>query len=144
MEDVPGDLHVHRSLVIPDHELSWRFSRSSGPGGQGVNTTDSRVELSYDVHGSPALTDVHRARAVERLGSRLSDGVLTVTASEHRSQLRNREAALARLAALMRDAIAPPPKTRRPTKPSRGAQQRRIDAKKQRGQVKANRQRPDY
>ncbi|BEP12244.1 alternative ribosome rescue aminoacyl-tRNA hydrolase ArfB [Acidothermaceae bacterium B102] len=144
MGDVPGDLHVHRSLVIPDHELSWRFSRSSGPGGQGVNTTDSRVELSYDVQGSPALTDVHRSRALERLGSRLTDGVLTVTGSEHRSQLRNREAAEARLAALLRDAIAPPPKTRRPTKPSRGAQQRRIDAKKQRGQIKANRQRPDY
>jgi len=144
MDDVPGDLHVHRSLVIPDHELNWRFSRSSGPGGQGVNTTDSRVELSYDVQGSTALTDVHRARALERLGSRLTEGVLTVSASEHRSQLRNREAAEARLAALLRDAIAPPPKTRRPTKPSRGAQQRRIDAKKQRGQIKANRQRPDY
>ena len=144
MVGVPGDLHVQRSLVIPDHELSWRFSRSSGPGGQGVNTTDSRVELSYDVRGSTALTDVHRARALEGLGSRLTDGVLTVSASEHRSQLRNREAAEARLAALLRDAIAPPPKARRPTKPSRGAQQRRIDTKKQRGQIKANRQRPDY
>jgi ribosome-associated protein len=139
---VPGDLHVHRSLVIPDHELSWRFSRSSGPGGQGVNTTDSRVELSYDVARSAALGPVHRARALERLSNRLVDGVLTVAASEHRSQLRNREAAQARLAALLREAIAPPPKTRRPTKPSRGAQERRIEAKKQRGQIKANRQRP--
>jgi ribosome-associated protein len=139
---VPGDLEVHRSLVIPEHELSWRFSRSSGPGGQGVNTTDSRVELSYDVARSPALGPVHRARALERLGNRLVDGVLTVAASEHRSQLRNREAAMARLSALMRDAIAPPPKTRRPTKPSRGAQERRIESKKQRGQIKANRRRP--
>jgi ribosome-associated protein len=139
---VPGDLHVHRSLVIPDHELGWRFSRSSGPGGQGVNTTDSRVELSYDVQHSAALGPVHRARALERLGNRLVDGVLTVSASEHRSQLRNREAAEARLAALLRDAIAPPPATRRPTRPSAGARQRRIDAKKARGQIKANRQRP--
>ena len=143
MVDVPGDLEVHRSLVIPDHELSWRFSRSSGPGGQGVNTTDSRVELSYDLAQSTAIGPVHRARALERLASRLVDGVLTVAASEHRSQLRNREAAEARLAALLRDAIAPPPKLRRKTKPSAGAQQRRIDAKKQRGQTKANRQRPE-
>src|SRR3954452_13968428 len=110
--------------MIPDHDLRRPVSRASGPGGQGVNTTDSRVELSYDVQGSAALSDVHRARALERLGSRLTDGVLTVAASEHRSQLRNREAALARLAALLREAIAPPPKARRPTKPSRGAQQR--------------------
>jgi ribosome-associated protein len=141
---VPGDLAVHRSLVIPEHELGWRFSRSSGPGGQGVNTTDSRVELSYDLARSTAIGPVHRARALERLASRLVDGVLTVSASEHRSQLRNREAAEARLAALLRDAIAPPPATRRPTRPSAGAKQRRIDAKKQRGQTKANRQRPDY
>jgi ribosome-associated protein len=141
---VPGDLEVHRSLVIPEHELGWRFSRSSGPGGQGVNTTDSRVELSYDLARSTAIGPVHRARALERLASRLVDGVLTVSASEHRSQLRNREAAEARLAALLRDAIAPPPATRRPTRPSAGAKQRRIDAKKQRGQTKANRQRPDY
>jgi ribosome-associated protein len=144
MDLMPGDLEVHRSLVIPEHELGWRFSRSSGPGGQGVNTTDSRVELSYDVARSSAIGPVHRERALSRLGDRLVDGVLTVTASEHRSQLRNREAALARLAALLREATAPPPKTRRPTKPSRGAQERRIEAKKQRGQTKANRQRPDY
>ncbi len=139
-----ADLEVHRSLVIPEYELSWRFSRSSGPGGQGVNTTDSRVELSWDLANSTAIGPVHRARALERLDNRLVDGVVTVSASEHRSQLRNREAAQARLAALLRDAIAPPPKKRRPTKPSAGAQQRRIDAKKQRGQIKANRQRPDY
>jgi ribosome-associated protein len=130
--------------VIPEHELSWRFSRSSGPGGQGVNTTDSRAELSYDLAQSPSIGPVHRARALERLAGRLVDGVLTVSASEHRSQLRNREAAMARLAALLREAIAPPPASRRPTRPSAGAKQRRIDAKKQRGQIKANRQRPDY
>ena len=137
-----ADLHVHRSLVIPEYELGWRFSRSSGPGGQSVNTSDSRAELSYDVARSTALGPVHRARALDRLGSRLVDGVLTVSAQEHRSQLRNREAALARLAALLRDAIAAPPATRRPTRPSAGARQRRIDAKKARGQVKQARQRP--
>lgn len=117
-------------------ELSWRFSRSSGPGGQGVNTADSRVELSFDVARSPSLSDTHRRRALERLATRLVDGVLTIAASEHRSQLRNREAAVARLAALLREATAPPPRVRRPTKPSKGATQRRIDDKKRRGQLK--------
>ncbi|MGB8995902.1 MAG: alternative ribosome rescue aminoacyl-tRNA hydrolase ArfB, partial [Pseudonocardiaceae bacterium] len=84
-------------MQIPERELGWRFSRSSGPGGQGVNTTDSRVELIFDVTASTALTEQQRARVLERLSTRLVDGVLTVVASEYRSQLRNREAARSRL-----------------------------------------------
>jgi|SRR5690349_2792403 len=136
---VADDVQVSDRLTIPAAELSWRFSRSSGPGGQGVNTTDSRVELSWDLAGSEMLPAALRDRAVERLGSRLVNGVLTVTASEHRSQLRNREAAAARLAALLASAIAPPPRTRRPTKPSRGAVERRIAGKKRRGEIKRGR-----
>jgi ribosome-associated protein len=124
-------------LVIPAAELVERFSRSSGPGGQSVNTTDSRVELEYDVASSAALTDTQRARALSNLGPRLVDGRIVVDASEHRSQHRNRVAARERLADLLRTALAPPPPKRRPTKPSKGARQRRIDAKKQRGQTKA-------
>jgi ribosome-associated protein len=139
---VPGDLPVRGSVVIPDAELRWRFSRSSGPGGQGVNTTDSRVELSFDVGASTALGPTLKARALERLGPRLVDGVLTVSASEHRSQLRNREAAEARLAGLLAEAIAPPPRARRPTRPSRAATERRIASKKRRGEIK--RMRRDY
>ncbi|MEO3744636.1 alternative ribosome rescue aminoacyl-tRNA hydrolase ArfB [Plantactinospora sp. B5E13] len=127
---------IRPGLVIPDAELNWRFSRSSGPGGQGVNTTDSRAELSFDVARSAVLPERLRTRAVERLGDRLVDGVLTVTASEHRAQLRNREAAQARMAALLADAIAPPPPPRRATKPSRGAKERRLADKKRRGQIK--------
>ena len=133
---MPGDLHVRCRLVIPAAELTWRFSRSSGPGGQSVNTTDSRAELSFDVAGSPSLSAVERERALDRLAGRLVDGVLTVTASEHRSQLRNRAAAEARLVATLSAAVAPPPKSRRPTRPSRAAQERRIAAKKRRGEVK--------
>jgi ribosome-associated protein len=129
-------------LVIPDAELVERFSRSSGPGGQGVNTTDSRVELSWDVESSTALTDVQRARLVERLDGRLVDGVLTIAASEHRSQLQNRTAARARLQHLLIDALEPPSPPRRATRPSRAAKARRVDAKKRRGTIKANRQRP--
>ncbi len=131
-----GDLPVGPGLVIPAAELSWRFSRSSGPGGQSVNTADSRVELSFDVAGSPTLVAVHRTRALDRLGHRLVAGVLTVTAAEHRSQLRNREAALARLAALLKDAVAPPARRRRPTRPGRAATERRIQAKRRRGDIK--------
>jgi ribosome-associated protein len=141
---VPGPLHVSRELTVPETELSWRFSRSSGPGGQGVNTTDSRAELSFDVQRSSALPEHLRARALRRLGVRLVDGVLTVAASEHRSQLQNREAAEQRLVQLLREAVAPPAPPRRPTRPTRGSQERRLDAKKQRSQLKRSRRsRPD-
>ncbi|GLW23069.1 aminoacyl-tRNA hydrolase [Microbispora triticiradicis] len=140
---MPGPLHVRGSIVVPEAELTWRFSRSSGPGGQGVNTTDSRVELGFDVARTTALGPALRTRALERLAPRLVDGVITVTASEHRSQLRNREAARERLAALLRDAIAPPPKRRRSTKPSRGAVERRLAAKKQRSDLKRLRRTAD-
>ena len=129
-------------LVVPDAELLERFSRSSGPGGQGVNTTDSRVELRWDVTRSAALTPVQRARVLERLAARIDDGVLVIVASEHRSQWQNRTAARARLVALLRDALEPPSPARRATRPSRAAQQRRVDAKRRRGEVKANRRRP--
>ncbi len=137
-----GPLHVTRSVVIGPSELTWRFSRSSGPGGQGVNTTDSRVELTFDVGRSPALRDVQRQRVLERLAGRLVDGTLTVTASEHRSQLRNRDAAAARLAQTLREALAPGPPSRRPTRPTRGSQQRRLDEKARRGRAKQLRRRP--
>jgi ribosome-associated protein len=135
-------LEVSARLVIPDGELRWRFSRSSGPGGQSVNTSDSRVELLYDVERSPSLSPMLRARAIARLGDRLVDGVVTVVAEEHRSQLRNRQAARGRLADLMRAAISPPPPPRRPTKPSKGARQRRLDSKRKDGNTKRLRQPP--
>jgi ribosome-associated protein len=131
-----GPLRVTRSVEIPEKELRWRFSRSSGPGGQSVNTADSRVQLSLDVAKTTALGPTQRARALQRLADRLVDGVLTVTAQEQRSQLRNREIALERLQGILAQAIAPPPRTRRPTKPSRRAVERRIAAKKRRAKTK--------
>lgn len=125
-----------RDVVIPPDELSWRFSRSPGPGGQSVNTADSRVELSYNLAGSDALGPVRKERALRALAGRLAGGVVTVSASEHRSQLRNRQAAANRLAALLDAAAAPPPPRRRPTKPSRAARERRLAAKQRRSQVK--------
>lgn len=132
-------LRIGRAVVVPDRELSERFSRSSGPGGQGVNTTDSRVELSFDVARSPSLPETTRARMLGRLEGRLVDGIVTVSASEHRAQLANRRAARDRLTALLTEAAAPPPRRRRPTKPSRAAKQRRLDEKKRRAQTKRGR-----
>ena len=131
-----------RGAVIPAEELSWRFSRSSGPGGQSVNTTDSRAEVSYHLAASDALGPVLKERALRALAGRLVDGVITVSASEHRSQLRNREAAASRLAALLVAATAPPPAARRPTRPSRAARERRLAAKQRRSQIKRLRRGP--
>ncbi len=138
---VPAGPGLRQGLLIPAAELAERFSRSSGPGGQGVNTSDSRVELSFDIGASSALTELQRSRALTQLAPRLVAGVLTITASEQRSQLQNRVAARARLVNYLRQALSPPPPPRRATKPSRAARQRRLDVKKQRGQVKAGRAR---
>lgn len=140
---MPGFLRV-RGLVVSDTELTWRFSRSGGPGGQSVNTTDSRVELVWDVAASSALRARPglRERVLQRLGGRLVDGRLVVVASEHRSQLRNREAALARMTALLDAALRPPRPPRRATVPSRAARGRRLDAKRARGRTKVQRRRP--
>ena len=140
---MPEDLRVNSWLLIPAAELHERFSRSSGPGGQSVNTADSRVELSFDVEHSSALPEWARARAAERLAGRLAGGVLTVTASEQRSQLANRQAARARLAGLLRDAIAPPPRPRIPTRPGRAANERRLAAKRNRAAIKRTRRYDD-
>ncbi len=133
---MPGDLRVRGSVVVPEAELQWRFSRSSGPGGQGVNTTDSRVELSLDVARTSALSPYLRERALERLADRLVDGVLTVSASEQRSQWQNRLAAERRLVDVLATAIAPPPRPRVATRPSASARRRRVDDKKRRGETK--------
>lgn len=130
---------MNSRLVIPGSELRERFSRSSGPGGQSVNTTDSRVELSFDIRRSPSLPEREKNRALTRLAARLSDGVVVVAAETERSQLMNREQARARLAALLREAVAPPPPPRIPTKPTRGARERRLAEKRRRAQTKRDR-----
>ncbi len=141
------DLHVPpgpgapRGLLIPSSELVEQFSRASGPGGQGVNTTDSRVQLSLDLTTTSALNDDQRRRALEILAPRLADGVLTISAAEHRSQRRNRVAARERLSSVLREAIMPPTPRRR-TKPTRGSQRRRLHGKKIRSEIKKQRRAP--
>jgi ribosome-associated protein len=140
---MPEDLPVSETLVIPARCLSERFSRSSGPGGQGVNTTDSRVELSCDVSGCAGVPTWVRELMCERLAGQLAGGVLTVAASEHRGQLANRAAARERLAALLAEASAPPAPPRRRTKPGRAAMRRRLADKRRRGEVKRTRKPPE-
>ncbi|WP_028655184.1 MULTISPECIES: alternative ribosome rescue aminoacyl-tRNA hydrolase ArfB [unclassified Nocardioides] len=128
---VPPGPGLPQGLVVPDTELVERFSRSPGPGGQSVNTTDSRVELVWDPAASSVLDERQRARLLAR-----TDGPITVVAHEHRSQHRNRTAARERLAQRVRELLAPPPPQRRATKPTRGSKERRLEAKRQRGQTK--------
>lgn len=136
------DLEVSRTLTIPARELGWRFSRSSGPGGQHVNTSDSRVELTWSIADSTVLTEEQRQRLRTRLEPRTIGGAVTVAASGQRSQLRNREVALAKLAEMVRQALAPDGPKRRPTKPTRGSKRRHLAAKTHRSATKKLRQRP--
>ena len=139
----PEHLRITDSLTIPQGELSWRFSRSSGPGGQSVNTTDSRAEVLFDVMRSPSLPEPLRARALERLGTRLVDGVLAVSSAQERSQLQNRRVAQQQLASLLAEAVAPPPRRRRATRPSRSSVERRLVGKRQRSHTKRMRRSTD-
>jgi ribosome-associated protein len=135
-------VRITRDIEIPLEELELRASRASGPGGQGVNTTDSRVELRFDLSGSPSLPAEARERALRRLASRLdSAGRLRVVAQTQRSQLANRRDAIERFAALLRDAVSVP-RSRRPTRPSAAAAARRLEGKRQRASTKRLRQRP--
>jgi ribosome-associated protein len=137
------DLPVNARLVIPAAELQWRFSRASGPGGQGVNTTDSRVELVFDLERSRVLGAFRRQRLLDALGSRVIDGCVRVVAAEERSQWQNRQRALVRLGDLLRDGLKPPPPQRKPTRPGRAAVRRRLEAKGRRSALKqSRRQRP--
>ncbi|EGE43657.1 Class I peptide chain release factor [Streptomyces sp. ACT-1] len=139
-----GPYVIRGSVSLPEAELMWRFSRSSGPGGQHVNTSDSQVELRFDLAATDALPEVWKARALDRLASRLVGGVISVRASEHRSQWRNRETAAVRLAALLSEATAPPPKPRIKRKIPRGINERRLREKKQRGDTKRGRSGRDW
>ncbi|MFB9462233.1 alternative ribosome rescue aminoacyl-tRNA hydrolase ArfB [Streptomyces cinereospinus] len=144
MSAMAGPHVIRGSVSLPETELQWRFTRSSGPGGQHVNTSDTSVELRFDLAATEALPEVWKQRALERLAGRLVDGVVTVRSSEHRSQWRNREAAAVRLAALLAEATAPPPRPRRPTRIPRGINERRLREKKQRSDTKRGRSGRDW
>ena len=136
------DLALGRGVVVPASELELRTSKAGGPGGQHVNTTDSKVELRWSVGTSTALSDAQRQRVLERLAPRLtSQDVLILTSAEHRSQHRNREAVLARFRAVVGEALEPP-RPRRRTRPTRASRQRRLDQKRRRSETKRLRRPP--
>ncbi|RBM17924.1 alternative ribosome rescue aminoacyl-tRNA hydrolase ArfB [Streptomyces sp. PT12] len=141
MERMSGPYVIRGSVSLPESELRWRFSKSSGPGGQHVNTSDSQVEVLFDLGATRALPDVWKERALDRLAGRLHNGVLAVRASEHRSQWRNRETAARRLASLLAEASAPPPRARRPRGTPRRVTERRLADKRRRAEVKRGRSR---
>ncbi len=134
------DLTINSGLVIPSNELKWRFSRSSGPGGQGVNTTDSRVELIFDIQNSSVIGPFQKQLLIQKLQKRCINGCLNIVVKEKRSQYQNRQLALARLSELLRNGLKPPPKKRKATKPTRASQKRRLNSKKYRGALKQKRQ----
>lgn len=136
------DVRINRRVQIPEHELEFRASRSGGPGGQGVNTTSSKIELRFDVDASPSLSGRDKQLIHERLGNRITDdGVFILQSSEQRSQHQNRDAALSRFQALIGEAIQPP-KRRKKTRPTRASKERRLKAKRIRSQKKELRKPP--
>lgn len=138
----PSEIRVTAGVRIPLAELSFRATRSGGPGGQHVNTSSTRIELWWDATASPSLTEVQRERVVASLGGRLTeDGKLRIVSAETRSQSRNREAAIARFRAVLAGALAVR-KARRPTKPTRASRERRLKEKRVRATRKAGRRRP--
>ncbi|WP_028049976.1 alternative ribosome rescue aminoacyl-tRNA hydrolase ArfB [Cellulomonas sp. URHD0024] len=137
-----GSFELRGGIVVPEDALAWRFSRSGGPGGQSVNTSDSRVELSVDLARIPWTSPTQQDRVLDRLRPRLRGEVLTIAASEYRSQLRNREAAVVRAAALLDEALAPPGPIRKAARPSRASRERRAQSERQRRATKQLRRRP--
>lgn len=140
---IPPGPGAPQGIRVPSGELVERFSHASGPGGQGVNTSDSRVQLSLDLASTAALSDAQRARVLARLAPRLPGSVITIDSAEHRSQRQNRAAARQRLADLLREAVVPPT-VRRVTRPTKGSQRRRLEDKRQRSETKQGRRPPAH
>ena len=137
------DLAIDPRLTIPASELSWQASRSSGPGGQHVNTADTRIQVRWSVRDSAVLSDFQRSRLLVALATRLTgEGEIILASDAHRSQRRNREDVAQRLAQLVREALVPP-KPRKKTRPTKASRQRRLQDKKRRSQVKKGRGQPD-
>ena len=134
------NLRVNTKLEIPANEIQWRFSRSSGAGGQNVNKTDSRAEIVFNVSESKTLTPYQKHRITIQDQIKLINGSICIAVQDKRSQYQNRQLALSRLASTLRKLLKPPPKKRRETIPTRSSQRKRVESKKKRGEIKKNRQ----
>ena len=134
------NLRINSKLEIPGNEIKWRFSRSSGAGGQNVNKTDSRAEIVFNVSESKTLTPYQKYKISIQDEVKLSNGCICIAVQDKRTQYQNRQLALSRLTSTLRNLLKPPPKTRRETIPTRSSQRRRLESKKKRGELKRNRQ----
>ena len=134
------NLRINTKLEIPANEIHWRFSRSSGAGGQNVNKTDSRAEIVFNVSESKTLTPYQKHRIFIQEEIKLINGSICITVQEKRTQYQNRQLALSRLTSTLRELLKPPPQKRRETIPTRASHKRRIESKKKRGEIKRNRQ----
>ncbi|WP_320663930.1 alternative ribosome rescue aminoacyl-tRNA hydrolase ArfB [Prochlorococcus sp. MIT 1223] len=134
------DLTVNSKLVIPQNEIQWRFSRSSGAGGQNVNKVSSRVEIIFNLKNSKVFTPFQKNCINNRLKNKVINGYICIAVQDKRTQYQNRELALARLVSAIRYGLKPPEKKRKETKPTKASQRRRLDSKKKRGEVKKKRQ----
>ena len=134
------NLIINSKLKIPTSEIQWRFSRSSGAGGQNVNKTDSRVEIVFNVSESKSLNPYQKNRIITQDEIKLINDCICIVVQDKRSQYQNRQLALRRLVSTLKALLKPPPKERRLTIPTRSSQRRRIESKKKRGQLKKSRQ----
>ena len=134
------DLKITKTLVIPSNEIKWRFSRSSGPGGQNVNKIESRVEIIFNLEDSKVLNDYQKALLKMHLKNKLVKNSLCLAVQEHRNQLLNRQLALMKLSSIIKQGLNKPLKFRKSTKPTKASQMKRIEFKKKRGELKKNRQ----
>ena len=134
------NLTINSKLEIPANEIEWRFSRSSGAGGQNVNKTDSRVEIVFNVSESQTLTPFQKYRISIQNEIKLINGCICIAVQDKRTQYQNRQLALSRLALILRELLKPPPKKRKETVPTRSSQRKRLESKKKRGELKRNRQ----
>ena len=134
------NLTINSKLEIPANEIQWRFSRSSGAGGQNVNKTDTRVEIVFNISDSKTLTPYHKNRILIQDRIKLINGCICIAVQDKRSQYQNRQLALIRLASTLRELLKPPPKKRRETTPTRSSKRKRVESKKKRGELKKSRQ----
>ena len=135
------DLIITSRLVIPSRELKWRFSRSSSPGGQKVNKTNTRVEIIFNIEESKVLNDYQKKVLTKKLKTKLVNNCICLAVQEERNQLLNRQIAIIRISSVIRNSLKNSSKVRKATKPSKASQNRRLDSKKKRGELKKNRQR---
>ena len=135
------DLIITSRLVIPSRELKWRFSRSSGPGGQKVKKTNTRVEIIFNIEESKVLNDYQKKVLTKKLKTKLVNNCICLAVQEERNQLLNRQIAIIRISSVIRNSLKNSSKVRKATKPSKASQNRRLDSKKKRGELKKNRQR---